>query len=267
MAANKLFLKSTCSSCLSAKTARRPGKQFLSMVNAVNDEAPSQNSRRDFLQLAVLLSAASSATGVLAEDEASQKITANKRYQGPSAYGFSFNYPKSWKPNKRIGNKHLYDLEVKSEKNKDAFVEVTIDHVEINSLKDFGSIDQVSSKLLSQIQKSKKGEPVKVIKSYEQQDKKLGMNYYVIELESERDRIVSKLAITAQQLFCMIITVPQSEAQGSLAGLGEEIVASFSVKPNYLENFQVTAKGQAPSFTEYFQKLPSDIGRVERGDF
>ncbi|EKX31463.1 hypothetical protein GUITHDRAFT_122339, partial [Guillardia theta CCMP2712] len=100
MAANKLFLKSTCSSCLSAKTARRPGKQFLSM-----------NSRRDFLQLAVLLSAASSATGVLAEDEASQKITANKRYQGPSAYGFSLNYPKSWKPNKRIGNKHLYDLE------------------------------------------------------------------------------------------------------------------------------------------------------------
>ena len=27
---------------------------------------------------------------------------ADKKYNGPSAYGFSFKYPKSWKPNKQV---------------------------------------------------------------------------------------------------------------------------------------------------------------------
>eukprot|EP00960_Hanusia_phi_P070032 767221-Hanusia_phi.AAC.5 len=194
--ANMPLLKSTCQTGLSSKTARRPGKCFLAGLNAKLDGDSSLQDRRSFLQLAVFLSSVATSRGVefelellnlrtvcegvLAEEESNQKITANKKYQGPSAYGFSFNYPKSWKPNKKIGNKHLYDLEVraddvasndvdvamsvfdliirnvclgmlwfdrgnqvKSEKNKDAFLEVTIDHVEINSLKDFGTIDQL----------------------------------------------------------------------------------------------------------------------------
>ncbi|KAJ1469065.1 hypothetical protein T484DRAFT_1754712, partial [Baffinella frigidus] len=40
------------------------------------------------------------------------ELKADKKYNGPSAYGFSFKYPKSWRPNKQVGNAHLYNLQV-----------------------------------------------------------------------------------------------------------------------------------------------------------
>ena len=196
-------------------------------------------------------------------------LSANKLYNGPTSYGFKFKYPASWKANKKIGNKHLYDLEVKPNKGGGS-MSITIDKTPANSMQEFGALDTITEKLRGQLQSSQKGDAVKVVGAREEQTRDKKMTYYTIELEDSKSKRFSKITITAQQLFVMQIDVPKSDTQ-VLATMTQQALASFQVQPNYLENFQGVngekVVGQAPELGDYFKRIPKDIIQVESGDF
>ncbi len=102
----------------------------------------------------------------------------------------------------------------------------------------------------------------------ETSDKK--MSYYAIELDAGARKELTKLAVTAQQLFVMRVELPSAQ-DAALVNMSKQALASFQVKPNYLENFQGVngekVVGQAPELGDYFKRIPKDILQVESGDF
>jgi hypothetical protein len=58
-------------------------------------------------------------------------VQSTKVYQGPTAYGFSFKYPPSWKPSKKGGNRHVYNLETQPKEGSGALLSMTIDQVKV----------------------------------------------------------------------------------------------------------------------------------------
>ena len=155
-------------------------------------------------------------------------LTANKLYNGPTSYGFKFKYPASWKANKKIGNKHLYDLEVKPPNKGGGSMRITIDKTPSNSMQEFGTLDAIAEKLRGQLQNSRKGDAVKVVSSQEQQTRDRKMTYYTIELEDSRSKRLSKITITAQQLFVMEIEMPKSD-EIVLGTMAQQALSSFQV--------------------------------------
>jgi hypothetical protein len=90
-------------------------------------------------------------------DEAPVELKANKAYNGPSAYGFKFKYPKSWKPNKQVGNAHLYNLQVTSGKEGGGGrIALTVDQIKANSLKDWSSLEAACERLKANLGRSSK---------------------------------------------------------------------------------------------------------------
>lgn len=61
----------------------------------------------------------------------SPAVQSTKVYQGPTAYGFSFKYPPSWKPSKKGGNRHVYNLETQPKEGSGALLSMTIDQVKV----------------------------------------------------------------------------------------------------------------------------------------
>jgi hypothetical protein len=154
-------------------------------------------------------------------------LTATKLYNGPTSYGFKFKYPTSWKANKKIGNKHLYDLEVKPSKGGGSMT-ITIDKTPSNSMPEFGALDTIAEKLRAQLQASRKGDAVKVVSAREEQTRDKKMTYYTIELEDSKSKRLSKITITAQQLFVMQIEMPKSD-EDVLGTMAQQALASFQV--------------------------------------
>ena len=68
----------------------------------------------------------------------------------------------------------------------------------------------------------------------ETRDKK--MAYYTIELDAGKGKELTKLAITAQQLFVIRVEVPSAQDE-ALVAMAKQALASFQVKPYSLENF------------------------------
>ena len=160
-------------------------------------------------------------------EDSSPPLTAGKLYNGPTSYGFKFKYPASWKANKKIGNKHLYDLEVKPSKGGGS-MSITIDKTPSNSMPEFGALDAIAEKLRAQLQASRKGDVVKVVSSREEQTRDKKMTYYTIELEDSKSKRLSKITITAQQLFVMQIEMPKSD-EDVLGTMAQQALASFQV--------------------------------------
>ena len=132
------------------------------------------------------------------------------------------------KANKKIGNKHLYDLEVKPPNKGGGSMRITIDKTPSNSMQEFGTLDAVAEKLRGQLQNSRKGDAVKVVSSQEQQTRDRKMTYYTIELEDSRSKRLSKITITAQQLFVMEIEMPKSD-EIVLGSMAQQALSSFQV--------------------------------------
>ncbi len=81
----------------------------------------------------------------------------------PSALPHQFKYPATWKAGKILGNKHLYDLEVKpANKGGGGSIKVTVDKTGANSLAEFGTLEEVAEKRRAQLQAMLKGQPVSV---------------------------------------------------------------------------------------------------------
>lgn len=68
---------------------------------------------------------------VASAEDGEVALASTKMYSGPTAYGFTFKYPPSWKPRKKNGNKHLYELEVKAKDGDGAMIGITIDQVKV----------------------------------------------------------------------------------------------------------------------------------------
>ena len=68
----------------------------------------------------------------------------------------------------------------------------------------------------------------------ETRDKK--MAYYTIELDAGKGKELTKLAITAQQLFVIRVEVLSAQDE-ALVAMAKQALASFQVKPYSLENF------------------------------
>jgi len=267
-------------------------RRFRVTCSAAGQEVPEAAGRRKMLRSVMF--------GVLSTlPLVAQAEGADKQYTGPSAYGFKFRYPAAWKPNKKTGNKHLYDLEVRPKDGRGQ-ITMTVDQVKINAMADFGKIDEIGEKLRGQVEKQLKGQKVQLVKAFRSisNDK---MEYYNIDLARsnhqtpnppthdtlqplpgalhpqtlcptgepetvnqawEGGKQSTKMTITAQQLFALSVTTG-----GGQEDLTSQITASFAVKPNYVENFQPYGKGQAPEVADFLFRLPSDFVKMEQGDF
>lgn len=119
-----------------------------------------------------------------------------KLYKGPSAYGFEFRYPTGWKPNKKIGNRHLYDLEVRSADGASS-ISVTIDQITSNSTEQWASLDDAAEKLRSQYEKQTGKKATTKSKKLERDAS--GLTYYAFDMELEDGaRFQTRLTTTAQ---------------------------------------------------------------------
>jgi hypothetical protein len=119
-----------------------------------------------------------------------------KLYKGPSAYGFEFRYPTGWKPNKKIGNRHLYDLEVRSDDGT-SLISVTIDQITSNSTEQWASLEDAAERLRSQYEKQ--GGQKATIKSKASERDASGLTYYAFDIELEDGaRFQTRLTTTAQ---------------------------------------------------------------------
>lgn len=65
------------------------------------------------------------------------------------------------------------------------------------------------------------------------------MDYYEISTKSDKFERLVKMASTAEQLFVFTATTPLARS-AEFDQAVKESVATFNVRPNYIENFQVT---------------------------
>ena len=138
-----------------------------------------------------------------------------KLYKGPSAYGFEFRYPTGWKPNKKIGNRHLYDLEVRSTDGGSS-IGVTIDQITSNSTEQWSPLDDAAERLRSQYEKQSGKKAT--IKSKTSERDASGLTYYAFTVELEGGaQFLTRLTTTAQ------VCIPSSLSWGKE---GNEIKAS-----------------------------------------
>ena len=230
--------------------------------------------RRDALRAAVAL--ASLPFSVRADGDT--ELVANKIYNGPTSYGFKFKYPAKWKGNKRIGNKHLYDLEVKPDKGP-GVISVTIDKTSAKSIAEFGSLDAVTEKLRASF---KKGDSIEILTAREETTRDKKMTYYTIELQVLHDchchtwRILAskraltthkhsclarvhtrtfvkmqgpkskqynKITATAQQLFSFKVDVPLDK-EASLSAMAQQVVESVQERARQGEGVCVAGLGR-----------------------
>lgn len=230
--------------------------------------ASSKIDRRLFGKVALAtLSQLPCIAGSSAEEQpasAAPALKSEKKYSGPTAYGFSFYYPASWKPNKKPGNKHLYDLEIKPAGGKGQ-ISMTVDAVKINKIEEYGTLQEVQERLQKQVEKLVKDKPVKIEKS-EQRTTSDKMTYYTVVLSWDGYQQWTTLAATANQLFALTSLVPGEAAEYAGAALAAS-VQSLKVKPNTMDNFQQYGKGQAPGVLEYVKQIPGEFTRIESGEF
>ena len=121
----------------------------------------------------------------------------SKLYKGPSAYGFEFRYPTGWLPNKKIGNRHLYDLEVRSPDSLST-ISVTIDQISSNTLEQWSSLDEAAERLRAQYEKQGDGRTA-AIKSKRSEKDSSGLTFYTFEVALDNGALfLVKLTTTAQ---------------------------------------------------------------------
>ena len=145
-----------------------------------------QWSRKEFILGGLLFFASQNAFG-----EGGDKL-----YKGPSAYGFEFRYPVGWVPNKKLGNRHLYDLEVRSGDGSGT-IGITIDQITSNSTEQWSSLDDAAEGLRAQYEKQ--GGQKASVKTKRSEREASGLTYYFFEVELEGGaRFLTKLTTTAQ---------------------------------------------------------------------
>ena len=121
----------------------------------------------------------------------------SKLYKGPSAYGFEFRYPTGWLPNKKIGNRHLYDLEVRSPDSLST-ISVTIDQISSNTLEQWSSLNEAAERLRAQYERQGDGRTA-AIKSKRSEKDSSGLTFYTFEVALDNGALfLVKLTTTAQ---------------------------------------------------------------------
>mmetsp|Transcript_10829 Transcript_10829/g.45100 ORF Transcript_10829/g.45100 Transcript_10829/m.45100 type:complete len:144 (-) Transcript_10829:2469-2900(-) len=107
-------------------------------------------SRREVLFGAAGLVSLAVGGEVLAEEETPELV-----WKGPSSLGYSFKYPPEWTATKKQIKTHVSEVLVVKD-GTSAQVGLVVDPVKINSLKEFGSPEQVADKVLG-VEKKKDG--------------------------------------------------------------------------------------------------------------
>uniref|UniRef100_A0A7S0BSD6 PsbP C-terminal domain-containing protein n=1 Tax=Rhodosorus marinus TaxID=101924 RepID=A0A7S0BSD6_9RHOD len=185
-------------------------------------------SRREVLFGAAGLVSLSVGGEVLAEEETSELV-----WKGPSSLGYTFKYPPAWTATKKQIKTHASEVLVVKD-GTSAQVGLVVDPVKINSLKEFGSPEQVADKVLG-VEKKKDGTlsvRTLALGSFDRD----GLTYYDIEYEVENTRgmkrYISRLTINDKNLYVFTGQAKIADFSSSEAEL-RKVLSSLYVKKSY----------------------------------
>jgi len=162
-----------------------------------------------------------------------------KVYRGPLSLGFELRYPSTWEPTKKLIKTHSYELNLTGPSSN--FVGLVVDPVKIQSVEEFGTIQEVAERVLG-LERKKDGVTSAELVSTEVrvQNNASGnpeLSYYVLDYKVDssrgKKRFLSVATITGQQLFVLTAQAKDNDYDSSSAVL-HRIIDSFHVKKIFM---------------------------------